>query len=145
MTVNAFDVLGLRREGDVLDVDVHVECTTGTYVRALARDLGAALGVGGHLTALRRTRVGGFALAEAHTLEALERGVHFAAARRGDVAVVPASRRGRGPGPCRHAWRPARARWRDRPDRRLRPRRHPLALMAPKADALTSLVVLAPA
>ena len=44
-----------------LDVDVEVTCSTGTYVRALARDLGAALGVGGHLTALRRTRVGAFA------------------------------------------------------------------------------------
>jgi tRNA pseudouridine55 synthase len=49
-----------------------VECTSGTYVRALARDLGAALGVGGHLTALRRTRVGPFALEHASTLEALE-------------------------------------------------------------------------
>ena len=48
-------------------VDVH--CGKGTYVRALARDLGAAVGVGGHLTALRRTRVGPFTLAEARTLE----------------------------------------------------------------------------
>nr|WP_240674979.1 tRNA pseudouridine(55) synthase TruB [Cellulomonas endophytica] len=56
---------------DVLDVDVRVVCTSGTYVRALARDLGAALGTGGHLTALRRTRVGGFDLAQARTLEAL--------------------------------------------------------------------------
>ena len=59
-----------RRDGSadgvpVLDLDVLVECTTGTYVRALARDLGAALGVGGHLTALRRSRVGPFTLAEA--------------------------------------------------------------------------------
>jgi tRNA pseudouridine55 synthase len=67
--VSAFDVLELRRDGDVLDVDVHVECTTGTYIRALARDLGAWLGVGGHLTALRRTRVGVFSLAEARSLE----------------------------------------------------------------------------
>ena len=55
------------RRGDELDVTV--ECTSGTYVRALARDLGAALGVGGHLTALRRTRVGPFTLAAARTLE----------------------------------------------------------------------------
>jgi tRNA pseudouridine55 synthase len=49
-----------------------VECSSGTYVRALARDLGAALGVGGHLTALRRTRVGPFAIEHARTLDALE-------------------------------------------------------------------------
>ncbi|GAA2728379.1 tRNA pseudouridine(55) synthase TruB [Cellulomonas aerilata] len=55
-----------------LDVDVTVVCSSGTYVRALARDLGADLGVGGHLTALRRTRVGGYALAGARTLEDLE-------------------------------------------------------------------------
>jgi tRNA pseudouridine55 synthase len=71
--VSTFDVLGVRRQGAVVDVDVRVACSSGTYVRALARDLGAALGVGGHLTSLRRTRVGGFDLAQAHTLEALER------------------------------------------------------------------------
>jgi tRNA pseudouridine55 synthase len=71
--VSVFEVLDTRREGAVVDVDVHVECSTGTYVRALARDLGAALGVGGHLTRLRRTRVGGFDLAQACTLEELER------------------------------------------------------------------------
>ena len=54
-----------------LDLDVEVVCSSGTYVRALARDLGAALGVGGHLTALRRTRVGPWLLTEAHTLEQL--------------------------------------------------------------------------
>ena len=57
----------LARRGD--DLDVAVECTSGTYVRALARDLGAALGVGAHLTALRRTRVGPFDLTQARTLE----------------------------------------------------------------------------
>jgi tRNA pseudouridine55 synthase len=56
VTVSRFEVLA--RRGD--DVDVTVTCTSGTYIRALARDLGAALGVGGHLTALRRTRVGPF-------------------------------------------------------------------------------------
>ena len=67
VTVSRFDLLA--RRGD--DLDVTVECTTGTYVRALARDLGAALGVGGHLTALRRTRVGPFDLTAARTLEQL--------------------------------------------------------------------------
>jgi tRNA pseudouridine55 synthase len=54
------------------DVDVTVVCSSGTYIRALARDLGAALGVGGHLTALRRTRVGGYGLAGSRTLDELE-------------------------------------------------------------------------
>ncbi|HTY73448.1 MAG TPA: tRNA pseudouridine(55) synthase TruB [Actinomycetes bacterium] len=73
VTVTAFDVLALRPGDGVLDVDVHVECSTGTYVRALARDLGTALRVGGHLTALRRTRVGEFGLDDARTLDQLER------------------------------------------------------------------------
>lgn len=62
VTVSRFDVLAERRDGPFLDLDVDVECSSGTYVRALARDLGSALGVGGHLTALRRTRVGAFDL-----------------------------------------------------------------------------------
>lgn len=65
VTVSAFDVLGTRRSDGVLDVDVRVAVSSGTYVRALARDLGAALGVGGHLTALRRTRIGPFDLSAA--------------------------------------------------------------------------------
>jgi tRNA pseudouridine55 synthase len=72
VTVSVFDVLGVRRPTpDLLDVGIRVEVTTGTYVRALARDLGAALGVGGHLTALRRTRVGPFTLGQAKTLDEL--------------------------------------------------------------------------
>ena len=73
--VSRFDVLDVRSaeaEGHpVLDVDVVVEVSSGTYVRALARDLGADLGCHGHLTALRRTRVGGLTLAHAHTLDEL--------------------------------------------------------------------------
>jgi tRNA pseudouridine55 synthase len=60
-----------RRDGR--DLDVHVTCSTGTYVRALARDLGTALGVGAHLTRLRRTRVGGFTIGDAVTLADVER------------------------------------------------------------------------
>jgi tRNA pseudouridine55 synthase len=55
----------------VVDLDVTVACSSGTYIRALARDLGASLGVGGHLTALRRTQVGPYGLAQAHTLDEL--------------------------------------------------------------------------
>jgi tRNA pseudouridine55 synthase len=65
VTVSAFEVLAVRREGALVDLDVRVAVSSGTYVRALARDLGAALGVGGHLTALRRTRVGPFDVAAA--------------------------------------------------------------------------------
>lgn len=72
VTVSRFDVLERIRAGQVTDLVVVVDCTTGTYIRALARDLGAALGVGGHLTALRRTRVGPFGLDAARTLEQLE-------------------------------------------------------------------------
>ena len=72
VTVYRFDVLDLRRGDGVTDLDVLVECSTGTYVRALARDLGAALGLGGHLTALRRTRVGPFGLHGARTLAELD-------------------------------------------------------------------------
>jgi tRNA pseudouridine55 synthase len=56
---------------DVVDLHVTVECSSGTYIRALARDLGNTLGVGGHLTALRRTHVGPYSLEEARTLEQL--------------------------------------------------------------------------
>jgi tRNA pseudouridine55 synthase len=58
-------------ESDTVDVDIEVTCSSGTYVRAIARDLGAALGVGGHLTALRRTRVGGYRIEACRTLDQL--------------------------------------------------------------------------
>jgi tRNA pseudouridine55 synthase len=74
VTVSAFEVLDAQRPTpELLDLSVRVDCSSGTYVRALARDLGTALGVGGHLTQLRRTRVGSFTLDGAKTLEELER------------------------------------------------------------------------
>jgi tRNA pseudouridine55 synthase len=74
VTIERLDVLDIRRLDDpaVIDVDIDVTCSSGTYIRAIARDLGTALGVGGHLTALRRTAVGRMTLAEALTLEQLE-------------------------------------------------------------------------
>jgi tRNA pseudouridine55 synthase len=92
VTVHRFDVLDLRsgtaevtgpgeagaRQVPVVDVDVEVVCSSGTYIRALARDLGTALGSAGHLTALRRTRVGPYSLERARTLDALD----------GDFAVL---------------------------------------------------------
>ncbi len=78
VTVSRFDVLARRDvpgdSGGFVDLDVDVDCSSGTYIRALARDLGAALGVGGHLTALRRTSVGPFTLEHARTLEQFNRG-----------------------------------------------------------------------
>jgi tRNA pseudouridine55 synthase len=73
VNISRFDVVDLGRPtADLVDVDVSVVCSSGTYVRALARDLGASLEVGGHLTRLRRIRVGSFGLDEARTLEQLE-------------------------------------------------------------------------
>ncbi|WP_420752115.1 tRNA pseudouridine(55) synthase TruB [Rhodococcus sp. O3] len=73
VTVSRFDVCARRDlpEQGFVDLDVEVDCSSGTYIRALARDLGAALGVGAHLTALRRTKVGPFGLEHARTLEQL--------------------------------------------------------------------------
>ncbi|QBX54133.1 tRNA pseudouridine(55) synthase TruB [Nocardioides seonyuensis] len=71
VTVHALEVLGQRVVDDFLDIDISMRCSSGTYVRAIARDVGETLGVGGHLTALRRTAVGPFDLARARTLEEL--------------------------------------------------------------------------
>ncbi|MFJ4028094.1 tRNA pseudouridine(55) synthase TruB [Paenarthrobacter sp. NPDC089989] len=73
VTIHRFEVHGMERidGGRVMDVDVTVECSSGTYIRALARDLGNGLGVGGHLTALRRTQVGPYGIGQARTLEQL--------------------------------------------------------------------------
>jgi tRNA pseudouridine55 synthase len=77
VTISSFAVYDIRdavaEDGTpVLDLVVSVVCSSGTYIRAIARDLGADLGVGGHLTALRRTRVGPYKLDSARTLEQLQ-------------------------------------------------------------------------
>lgn len=71
VTIHRLDVHDIRHESDFVDIDVSVGCSSGTYIRSIARDLGEALGVGGHLTALRRTAVGPFLLDDARTLERL--------------------------------------------------------------------------
>ncbi|WP_337448168.1 tRNA pseudouridine synthase B [Corynebacterium pseudokroppenstedtii] len=79
VTVSTLDICNVRTatidnggvDVTVIDLDVTVDCSSGTYIRALARDLGEILGVGGHLTALRRTRVGSFSLDDAKTLDQL--------------------------------------------------------------------------
>ena len=83
VTVSAFELLGTRRVAvdatTYLDLDVRVGCSSGTYIRALARDLGAALGVGGHLTALRRTRIGPFRVEDAADLATMVVAEHLLA------------------------------------------------------------------
>jgi len=76
VTITRFEVVGEPRcvvdnQHEYLDVDVVVDCSSGTYIRALARDLGEDLGVGGHLTVLRRTRIGGYSVEDAQSLEQL--------------------------------------------------------------------------
>jgi tRNA pseudouridine55 synthase len=71
VTVHELVVHHVHRKGDVLDVDITLRCSSGTYVRAIARDAGVRLGVGGHLTALRRTAVGPYGLEVARTLDQL--------------------------------------------------------------------------
>ena len=72
VTVSTLEVLEVVPTESFIDIQVRVVCSSGTYIRAIARDLGAALGVGGHLTALRRTRIGPFSIADASTLETLD-------------------------------------------------------------------------
>lgn len=76
VTISRYDILEIRRDAAFIDIDVEVDCSSGTYIRSLARDLGEELGVGGHLTALRRTQVGPFTLDNAVTLEKLEENPH---------------------------------------------------------------------
>jgi len=74
VTISTFSIDAepkLVEGGQYLDIDVTVECSSGTYIRALARDLGEALGVGGHLTALRRTRIGKYSVDQAKKLSEL--------------------------------------------------------------------------
>ena len=78
VTITRLDLLAIRVAGPrLLDMDVSVTCSSGTYIRAIARDLGAALGTGGHLTALRRTRVGPYGIARARTLDQLAENYEF--------------------------------------------------------------------
>lgn len=67
--VEKFSILDIRRSDASIEVDVFVSCSSGTYIRALARDLGEALKVGGHLTALRRTSIGGFKIEDAVNID----------------------------------------------------------------------------
>lgn len=71
ITIDNFQRTGeVKHHDGLVDFDVEVSCSTGTYIRALARDLGKALGVGGHLIALRRTSITGFKVQDATEMTA---------------------------------------------------------------------------
>ena len=74
VTISQLDVLAIRHLEKGIEVDIEVTCSAGTFIRAIARDCGAALGVGGHLNSLRRSRVAGFGLDRAVTLQQLKSG-----------------------------------------------------------------------
>jgi tRNA pseudouridine55 synthase len=85
VTISQLDVLTIRQSADKIEVDIEVTCSAGTFIRAIARDCGAALGVGGHLNSLRRSRVAGFGLDRAVTLQQLKSG-EFSTLDLADVA-----------------------------------------------------------
>lgn len=89
VVVSSFESSGLRRHGRYLDVEARVTCSSGTYVRALARDLGEALGVGGHLTALRRVAVGPYRLDDARTLDQLAEAFEVMSMEQAAAAAFP--------------------------------------------------------
>ena len=85
ITISSIVVLDIRRSGTRIEIDIDVTCSAGTFIRAIARDLGDDLSVGGHLSSLRRTRVAGFAIDQAITFEALK-SQDFKALELSDVA-----------------------------------------------------------
>ena len=85
VTISQLDVLAIRQSADKIEVDIEVTCTAGTFIRAIARDCGAALGVGGHLNSLRRSRVAGFGLDRSVSLQQLKSG-EFSTLDLADVA-----------------------------------------------------------
>jgi tRNA pseudouridine55 synthase len=89
VTVRELVLAAVRPTGDLLDADVKVTCSSGTYIRAIARDVGAALGVGGHLTALRRTRVGPYTEGMARSLADLAADLDVVPLAAAAAAVFP--------------------------------------------------------
>ena len=90
VTVYDFTVTRVARDAGLLDVDATIRCSSGTYIRALARDLGAALGTGGHLTALRRTSAGAYDISQARTLDQLAERLQLTALPEAAAAAFPA-------------------------------------------------------
>jgi tRNA pseudouridine55 synthase len=89
VTVHEFTISDPHPDGETLEVAAAVRCSSGTYIRALARDLGEALGVGGHLTMLRRTRVGPYQLSAALTLDELAAGLRVIPLAEAAAAAFP--------------------------------------------------------
>lgn len=87
VTISQLDILQIRRTETTIEVDIEVTCSAGTFIRAIARDCGDALGVGGHLSSLRRTRVAGFGLDRAITIAQLK-SAEFSTLDLADVARV---------------------------------------------------------
>jgi len=87
VTISQLDILAIRHLAKGIEIDIEVTCSAGTFIRAIARDCGAALGVGGHLNSLRRSRVAGFGLDRAITLAQLKSG-EFSTLDLVDVARV---------------------------------------------------------
>ena len=85
VTISQLEILAIRRNESVTLVDISVTCSAGTYIRAIARDLGEALKVGGHLNVLRRTRVAGFTLDQAISIAQLK-GANFSTVPLADTA-----------------------------------------------------------
>jgi tRNA pseudouridine55 synthase len=85
ITISSLSGLEIRRTGSRIEIDMDVTCSAGTFIRAIARDLGIDLQVGGHLTALRRTRVAGFSISQAISFEELK-AQNFAPLEVADVA-----------------------------------------------------------
>ncbi len=89
VTVRELSLVAVRPAGDLLDADVTVTCSSGTYIRAIARDVGTVLGVGGHLTALRRTRVGPYTEGMARSLADLAAALDVVPLAAAAAAVFP--------------------------------------------------------
>jgi tRNA pseudouridine55 synthase len=89
VTVYDFTVTRVAKDGDFLDVDATIRCSSGTYIRALARDVGAALGTGGHLAALRRTSVGAYDISQAQTLDQLSERLQLTRLSEAAAAAFP--------------------------------------------------------
>jgi tRNA pseudouridine55 synthase len=89
VTVWQLELLDVRRIGDFVDIDIDVTCSSGTYIRAIARDLGASLGTGGHLAALRRTRVGPYRIEATRTLDQLAEQFELTPLARAAAAAFP--------------------------------------------------------
>jgi len=138
VTVHEFTVTAIRpAEGGLLDVDATVRCSSGTYIRALARDLGNNLGTGGHLTRLRRTRVGGYGLEGARTLEHLAERFEVLPLARAASAAFP--RRDLSADEARRLAHGGRLAPEGHPERHRATREHPTAAYAPDGSLVALL------